>query len=129
MTIDFTKIIVTSLDSDYQIPGDMSPASIVSAYATQIPGISNMTFTERVEGNTRIVTFSPRTGTKGVINFTKIIVTSLDSDYQIPGDMSPASIVSAYATQIPGISNMTFTERVEGETRIVTFSPRTGTKG
>jgi hypothetical protein len=134
-----TEIIVTSSDSDYQVPGDLSPAQIVTAYAAQIPGLSNMTSEERVEyrdgvGNVRIVTFKPRTGTKGAVARTEIIVTSSDSDYQVPGDLSPAQIVTAYAAQIPGLSNMTHESRVEfrdgvGEVRIVTFKPRTGTKG
>jgi spore coat protein CotH len=134
-----TELIVSSSDTDYQIPGDMTAAQLVSAYSGQIPGLSNMTSTERVEyrenlGNVRIVTFSPRTGTKGAIARTELIVSSSDTDYQIPGDMTAAQLVSAYSGQIPGLSNMTSTERVEyrenlGNVRIVTFSPRTGTKG
>ena len=137
MAIVKTEIIVTSTDTDYQVPGDMSTAQIVTAYAAQIPGLSNMTSVERVEsrdiGDVRVVTFSPRTGTKGAVVRTEIIVTSTDTDYQVPGDMTPAQIVTAYASQISGLSNMTYTERVEtrdiGDVRIVTFSPRTGTKG
>jgi hypothetical protein len=65
-----TELILTTTDSDYQVPGDMSPQQLVAAYGASIPGLANMTFTERYEfrdglGNVRIVTFSPRTGTKG----------------------------------------------------------------
>lgn len=134
-----TELIVTSSDSDYQIPGDMSPAQLIAAYSSQIPGLSNMVYDERVEpraglGNVRVVTFKPRTGTKGAIVRTELIVTSSDSDYQIPGDMSPAQLIAAYSSQIPGLSNMVYDERVEpraglGDVRVVTFKPRTGTKG
>ena len=140
--ISRTELIVTSSDSDYQVPGDMTAAQLVTAYSSQIPGLSNMTSTERIEyrdgiGNVRVVTFSPRTGTKGAgetISRTELIVTSSDSDYQVPGDMTAAQLVTAYASQIPGLSNMTSTERIEyregiGHVRVVTFSPRTGTKG
>jgi hypothetical protein len=142
-TISRTELIVTSSDSDYQVPGDMTAAQLVTAYASQIPGLSSMTSTERIEyrdgiGNVRVVTFSPRTGTKGAgavtIARTELIVTSSDSDYQVPGDMTAAQLVTAYASQIPGLSSMTSTERIEyrdgiGNVRVVTFSPRTGTKG
>ncbi len=142
MAIVRTELIVTSSDSDYAVPGDMSAAQLITAYSTQIPGLSNMTHTERTEyraelgGDVRVVTFSPRTGTKGAgeVVRTELIVTSSDSDYAVPGDMTPAQLITAYATQIPGLSNMTHTERYEdragfGRVRIVTFSPRTGTKG
>lgn len=141
-TIARTELIVTSLDTDYQVPGDMSIAQLVTAYSSNIPGLANMTATERFEdrpdiGRVRIVTFSPRTGTKGSeapVARTELIVTSLDTDYQVPGDMSIAQLVTAYSSNIPGLANMTATERYEnrpdiGRVRVVTFSPRTGTKG
>ena len=137
-----TELIVTSLDTDYQVPGDMSIAQLVAAYSTSIAGLANMTAVERIEnrpdiGQVRVVTFSPRTGTKGAeapVVRTELIVTSLDTDYQVPGDMSVAQLVAAYSTSIAGLANMTATERYEnrpdiGRVRVVTFSPRTGTKG
>lgn len=65
-----TEVIVTTNDTDYQVPGDLSAAQIVTAYGSSIPGLSNMTSESRVEyregvGNVRVVTFKPRTGTKG----------------------------------------------------------------
>lgn len=65
-----TELIVTTNDSDYQVPGDMSPTQLITAYGASIPGLSNMAYEERVEfrdgiGNVRVVTFKPRTGTKG----------------------------------------------------------------
>lgn len=137
-----TELIVTSLDTDYQVPGDMSIAQLVNAYSTSIAGLANMTASERIEtrdgvGQVRVVTFSPRTGTKGAdapVVRTELIVTSLDTDYQVPGDMSIAQLVNAYSTSIAGLANMTAVERFEnrpdiGRVRVVTFSPRTGTKG
>jgi len=65
-----TELIVTTNDTDYAVPVDMSPAQLIAAYGASIPGLSNMAFDERVEyrdgvGNVRVVTFKPRTGTKG----------------------------------------------------------------
>jgi hypothetical protein len=64
---------------------------------------------------------------------TVISIASTDTEYQIPGDYTPAQIQSSYANDIPNIRTMQFTERVVtvgGETiREITFSPRTGTKG
>jgi hypothetical protein len=140
MAATVTKTIVTiaSTDTEYQIPGDYTPASIQRNYANDIPNIGSMQFEERVvtqDGETvREITFKPRTGTKGA-GVTKTIVTiaSTDTEYQIPGDYTPASIQRNYANDIPNIGSMQFEERVvtqDGETvREITFKPRTGTKG
>ena len=139
MAIARTELVIASSDTDYQIPGDMTPAQLVTAYASQIPGLSNMVSEQRTEyregvGNVRVVTFKPRTGTKGAIARTELVIASSDTDYQIPGDMTPAQLVTAYASQIPGLSNMVSEQRTEyregvGNVRVVTFKPRTGTKG
>jgi hypothetical protein len=138
-TIVRTELVVTSSDSDYAVPGDMTPAQLITAYASQIPGLANMTYVETYQdrdiGRVRVVTFSPRTGTKGAgaVVRTELVVTSSDSDYAVPGDMTPAQLVTAYASQIPGLANMTYVETYQdrdiGRVRVVTFSPRTGTKG
>lgn len=136
-TIVRTEIIVTTNDTDYQVPGDMSAQQVITAYSASIPGLSNMTYEERIEtrdiGQVRVITFKPRTGTKGAVVRTEIIVTTNDTDYQVPGDMSPQQVITAYSSSIPGLSNMTYEERIEnrdiGQVRVITFKPRTGTKG
>jgi hypothetical protein len=65
-----TELIVTSNDTDYQIPGDWTPQQLVTNYQSSIPGLANMTYEQRTEyreglGNVRVVTFKPKTGTKG----------------------------------------------------------------
>lgn len=69
MAIVKTEFVVTSQDTTYQIPGDWTASSIVANYSTQVPGIGNMQSSERVEtrteGEVKIITFTPRTGTKG----------------------------------------------------------------
>jgi hypothetical protein len=69
MSIVKTEIVIVSQDTTYQIPGDWTQASVVSNYSASIPGISNMSCDERVEtrseGQVKVLTFRPRTGTKG----------------------------------------------------------------
>lgn len=69
MAIVKTEFVVTSQDTTYQIPGDWDSAAIVANYASQVPGIGNMTSSEaietRAEGQVKVITFRPRTGTKG----------------------------------------------------------------
>jgi hypothetical protein len=65
-----TELIVTTNDTDYQIPGDWTPAQLVTNYSASISGLANMVHESRVEyreglGNVRVVTFKPKTGTKG----------------------------------------------------------------
>ena len=70
MTIVRTELIVTTNDTDYQVPGDMTAQQLINAYGASIPGLSNMVHESRTEfregvGQVRVVTFKPRTGTKG----------------------------------------------------------------
>jgi hypothetical protein len=62
-----TKIVVTSTNSEYNIPGSWSADQIKANYTQTIPGLLNMTSTEDFEdgGATRVLYFSPRTGNKG----------------------------------------------------------------
>ena len=69
MSIVKTEFTVLNSDSTYQIPGDWSAAQIVASYSSQVPGIGNMVSEEqivtRAEGQVKVITFKPRTGTKG----------------------------------------------------------------
>lgn len=69
MAIVKTEFTIVNADSTYQIPGDWTAAGIVASYSATIPGIANMVSEERVEtrteGEVKVITFKPRTGTKG----------------------------------------------------------------
>lgn len=56
-------------------------------------------------------------------------VQSTGQEYTIPGSFTAEQIAASYASSIAGIANMQASVREEGETRMITFSPRTGTKG
>lgn len=66
-----TKLVITSTDTDYEIPGDWSVDQVKANYASSIQGLGNMSHTETLvqsldgAGQVRVITFSPRTGTKG----------------------------------------------------------------
>lgn len=70
MSVVRTIAVITSTDSEYTVPGDLTPAQFITAYSGQIPGLSSMAFDEvvaNVEGvsQVRTITFRPKTGTKG----------------------------------------------------------------
>lgn len=69
MAVANTEFTILNSDSTYRIPGDWTPAQIVANYSAQFPGISNMIAEETVEtradGEVKVITFKPRTGTKG----------------------------------------------------------------
>jgi hypothetical protein len=69
MAIVRTIISIPSQDSQYAIPGEYTAAQVQTMYATQIPGIANMTstVTEAVgpTGEERTITFAARAGNKG----------------------------------------------------------------
>lgn len=69
MAITKTQFTVVNNDSTFEIPGDWSAAQIVQNYSAQISGLGNMvseeTIENRADGTVRVITFKPRTGTKG----------------------------------------------------------------
>jgi hypothetical protein len=69
MAVSKTIVTIASTDTEYQIPGDWSPAQIQRNYANDIPNIGSMQFDERIvtQGGEQVreITFKPRTGTKG----------------------------------------------------------------
>lgn len=69
MAVVRTIIRVPSQDAQYSVNGDYSAATIQQMYASQIPGIANMTANSVEEdgpsGRERIVTFTVRAGNKG----------------------------------------------------------------
>ena len=128
-SVTTTFITIVSTDSEYRIPGDFSPEQVVANYAASIPGIGNMVAEVTVAGDEKTITFKPRTGSKGAVSETFIVIVSTDSEYKIPGDFSPEQIVANYAASIPGIGNMVAEVEVDGDVKTVTFKPRTGSKG
>lgn len=129
MAITSTNIVIVSTDTSYNIPGDWSADQVVATYASQIPGINNMTAETVITEDVKTISFKPRTGTKGAIASTNIVVVSTDTSYNIPGDWTSEQIAATYAAQIPGLSNMTAETSIVGDVKTVTFKPRTGTKG
>jgi hypothetical protein len=65
MTINVTIFEVVSTGQEFQVPGDQEVSAIVSAYSANIPGLASMDSKVTVEGDTKRIVFSPRTGTKG----------------------------------------------------------------
>lgn len=69
MAIVKTEIVVPSQDARYSVPGNFTPDYIKQAYATDFPGIGQMSVTEaietRVEGEVKVLTFKPKVGEKG----------------------------------------------------------------
>lgn len=65
------------------------------------------------------------------MNNTIVIITTSGQEYSLPGAAWTADqIVNTYATSVPGIGSMQseVTTRDNGD-KVVTFRPRTGTKG
>lgn len=63
-----------------------------------------------------------------MVNQTIIIVPGLNNT-TLPGDYSIADARNILSSSTSGLENMNVTESVEGSTRTITFSQRTGTKG
>lgn len=61
-----TNIQIQSTGQEFSIPGDWTPAQIVNQYNASIPGLNSMesTVTDLGDG-VKLITFRPKTGTKG----------------------------------------------------------------
>lgn len=129
MAITSTNIVIVSTDTSYNIPGDWTAEQIVSNYSAQIPGLGNMSAETTITEDVKTISFKPRTGTKGAIASTNIVVVSTDTSYNIPGDWTAEQIVSNYSAQIPNLNSMTAETTIIDDVKTVTFKPRTGTKG
>lgn len=127
--ISTTVIVIVSTDSEYRIPGDWSAEQIASNYAASIPGIANMSAEVTVDGDTKTVTFKPKTGSKGAVTETYIVIVATDSEYRIPGDFTADQVIANYSASIPGLGNMQAEVTTEGDSKTITFKPRTGSKG
>ena len=62
-----TIVNITTSGQEYTLPGtSWTPEQIVNTYAASVPGIGSMDAEVRTNDNgDKVVTFRPRTGTKG----------------------------------------------------------------
>lgn len=61
---------------------------------------------------------------------TTVIISTSGQEFVLPGTAWTAEQVSSsFASSVPGIASMTSEITMEGENKIITFRPRTGTKG
>lgn len=61
---------------------------------------------------------------------TVINISTSGQTYTLPGThWTQAQVVTTFSTNVPGIGSMDMTQTENGEDVIMTFRPRTGTKG
>ena len=140
-----TTIVIPGRETQ-TIPGlVMTKSDVIAAYAGDID-LSNMVATEETsETGGTTITFANKTGTKGsdiivsgdlnvsvqgdvVVNNTRIVIPGREAQV-IPGlAMSKADVIAAYAGDMD-LSGMNCEESFEGDTTVITFSNKTGTKG
>jgi len=65
MAITKTVVEFTNVSQQAELAGDLDPATVKEQFAAFYPFLANSTYTTRVEGSTKIITFSERLGTKG----------------------------------------------------------------
>ena len=140
-----TTIVIPGRETQ-TIPGlVMTKSDVIAAYAGDID-LSNMVATEEEDSSGSVtITFANRTGTKGsdVNLHIESLTLNVEGDVavntriEIPGReatvvpgivMNKADVVSAFAGDLD-LGSMTCTECVEGDTQVITFANRTGTKG
>lgn len=129
-----TKILIPGREAQV-IPGMLMDAEQVKgAYAGQID-LSAYNVDVSVDGDFQVVTFTNRTGTKGAVlddsaalKHTKIVIPGREAQVISNMVLDASGVKAAYAGQID-LSAYNVEETEDGDTLVVTFSNRTGTKG
>jgi hypothetical protein len=65
MAITTTKVEFTNASEVATLTGNVAAATVKSQFVSIYPFLENCTFTEKVEGSVKTITFSEQTGTKG----------------------------------------------------------------
>lgn len=61
---------------------------------------------------------------------TTVIISTSGQEFVLPGTSWNANqVASSFASSVPGIASMTSEVTMDGENQVITFRPRTGTKG
>ncbi|CAL9988555.1 hypothetical protein VPHD69_0307 [Vibrio phage D69] len=140
-----TTIVIPGRETQ-TIPGlVMTKSDVIAAYAGDID-LSNLVATEESDSSgATTITFANKTGTKGNdiyvsgdlnlsvdgdvnINNTRIVIPGREAQ-TIPGIvMGQADVRAAFAGEIE-LGGMDCVECVEGDTAVITFANKTGTKG
>lgn len=61
---------------------------------------------------------------------TKVVISSSGQEFTLPGtSWTTEQVVSSFASSVPNIGSMQANVTEQGEDKVITFSPRTGTKG
>ena len=60
-----TIVTISTSNDDYTLPGTWEVQAVINSFSSTIPGIASMQADVNDEGDTRYITFRPRTGTKG----------------------------------------------------------------
>lgn len=61
---------------------------------------------------------------------TTVIISTSGQEFILPGNTwTPDQVTSSFSASVPGIAAMTSEVSIDGENKVITFRPRTGTKG
>lgn len=61
---------------------------------------------------------------------TTVIISTSGQEFTLPGtNWTVDQVVSSFSSSVPGIGSMQSEVTTEGENKVITFRPRTGTKG
>ena len=128
MAIAGTKVRIPGQEERSFANFDMSVEQVRASFQGAID-LSNMNVAESREGAWKVLTFTPRTGTKGAtLAGTKVRIPGQEERSFANFDMSVEQVRASFQGAID-LSNMNVAETREGNWKVLTFTPRTGTKG
>lgn len=126
-TISGTKVCIQGQE-EKPFPGFDLTVDQVRASFAQTLDLSSMNVTENIVNGWKVLTFTPRTGTKGAIAGTKVCIQGQE-EKPFPGFDLTVDQVRASFAQTLDLSSMNVTENIVNGWKVLTFTPRTGTKG
>lgn len=129
MSITSTKVVISTTGQTFTLPGAQTADQVKSMYGSSVPVINSMDARVEEAGEVRTITFVQRTGTKGAITSTKVVISTTGQTFTLPGAQTADQVKSMYGSSVPVINSMDARVEESGEIRTITFVQRTGTKG
>jgi hypothetical protein len=70
-----TQVVISTSGQTFQLPGThWTPAQVASTFSESVSGIGSMAFEVTTSGEDQVITFRPRTGSKGAFRLLKALL-------------------------------------------------------
>ena len=126
-TITGTKVVIPGQEVKLFTGFDLTVDQVRASFTNTVD-LSSMNVNETLENGWKVLTFTPRTGTKGAITGTKVVIPGQEVKLFTGFDLTVDQVRASFTNTVD-LSSMNVNETLENGWKVLTFTPRTGTKG